>query len=209
MMTADICRRRLVAAADAGGPSSSRERSEQLVHGELVAGHACVNLGGGPLQPIAALRHGETGAIRQADMAAVPRGPPGRGSIQNLRHAESGPAVSGAAPRRRPSRCRRFRARAGAPQAGEQLQHRRIDLLDPRAVNDHRAALGEARQQRAMQIGGLLRCLSWASSCHGTPRCRLRFRPARGGFFLLTPPPLPARLHRRCCCRSAGRCRAG
>src|SRR5258708_27196580 len=44
---------------------------------------------------------------------------------------------------------------AGAPQACEQLKYCRIDLLDLGTVDDDGFALREARQQRAMQPGGL------------------------------------------------------
>src|SRR5258708_14479618 len=77
---------------------------------------------------------GELQQVSQADQV--------RGSAQRV----GGAAMPGAG---NPAR------KARAPQAREQLQYRRVDLFDAGAVDDHAFASCNARQQRAMQVGGL------------------------------------------------------
>src|SRR5277367_996747 len=86
-------------------------------------------------------------------MAPFPLGL-GAGELQHLRNADQGRGgaqrVGGAMPRTHDSALR-----AGEPQTHEQLQDRRVDLLDPGAVDDDGPAFRKPRQQRAMQIRGL------------------------------------------------------
>src|SRR5258706_6070721 len=102
---------------------------------------------GRPVAPalLALISAGATTAISRGAAA---------GKLQHVRHTDQARAlaqrVRGAVPGAGDPALH-----AGAPQAGEQLEYRRIDLFDLGTVDDDGFALLEARQQRAMQTGGL------------------------------------------------------